>query len=179
MLDRLLEPAFVVRTLARAGMIHPERPDRLLRGLDALRRWGPTIAGGYASAAARRPDATALIDERGSLTFADVDRRAERDRARARRAGRSPGDGVAILARNHRGFIDATAGVAKLGANALYLNTMFAAPQITDVCEREQPVAIIHDEEFAELVSGAAEGRMRFVVVGRGPTPAARRRSRT
>ncbi len=171
MLNRLLEPAFVVRTLARAGMIRPERPDRLVRGLDALRRWGPTIAGGYAAAAARRPDATALIDERGLLRFAEVEQRANAVARGLSAAGVGPGDGVAILARNHRGFIDATAGVAKLGANALFLNTMFAAPQITDVCEREQPVAIIHDEEFRELVAPACEGRLRFVAWADEPDP--------
>ncbi len=171
MLNRLLEPAFVVRTLARAGMIRPERPDRLVRGLDALRRWGPTIAGGYAAAAARRPDATALIDELGPLRFAEVERRANAVARGLAAAGVGPGDGVAILARNHRGFIDATAGAAKLGANALFLNTMFATPQITDVCEREQPVAIIHDEEFRELVAPACEGRLRFVAWADEPDP--------
>ena len=46
---------------------------------------------------------------------------------------------------------------------------MFAAPQITDVCEREAPVAIVHDEEFAEFVAGASVGRKRFVAWNDGP----------
>ncbi len=37
------------------------------------------------------------------------------------------GDGVGIMCRNHRGFIEATVAVSKLGADALYLNTAFAA----------------------------------------------------
>ena len=32
------------------------------------------------------------------------------------------------MARNHRGFIEATLAAAKVGASSLYLNTMFAAP---------------------------------------------------
>ena len=163
MLSRLLEPAFVVRTLAGAGLIRPERPDRLVRGLDALRRWGPTVAGGYAAAAIRHPDSVALIDELGSLTFKQIDRRGNAVARGLSARGVRPGDGVAILARNHRGFVDATAGVAKLGANALYLNTMFAAPQIAEVCAREQPVALIHDQEFTGLAAAAAEGRERVV----------------
>lgn len=163
MLSRLLEPAFVVRTLAGAGLIRPERPDRLVRGLDALRRWGPTVAGGYAAAAIRHPDSVALIDELGSLTFKQIDRRGNAVARGLSARGVRPGDGVAILARNHRGFVDATVGVAKLGANALYLNTMFAAPQIAEVCAREQPVALIHDQEFTGLVAAAAEGRERVV----------------
>ena len=35
---------------------------------------------------------------------------------------------MAIMCRNHRGFIDATVACSKLGAHALYLNTAFAGP---------------------------------------------------
>ena len=67
------------------------------------------------------------------------------------------------MCRNHRGFIEATVACSKLGAGALYLNTAFAGPQIADVIAREDPVAVIYDEEFAELVGEGARGRMRFV----------------
>ena len=54
------------------------------------------------------------------------------------------------MCRNHRGFIDATVACSKLGAHALYLNTAFAGPQITEVVKREKPVALIYDAEFEE-----------------------------
>jgi fatty-acyl-CoA synthase len=73
------------------------------------------------------------------------------------------GDGVAIMCRNHRGFIDATVACSKLGAHSLYLNTAFAGPQITDVVKRESPRAIVFDEEFGELVADAAVRRKRFI----------------
>ena len=171
MLDRLAAPLFVARTFAGAGLIHPERPDRVVRALGKLRDWGPTIAGGYQAAAARRPDAIAIVDERGTLTFREIDERSNRLAHALAAEGIGPGDGVAILARNHRWFVDVSVALAKLGGRALYLNTMFAAPQITDVCEREEPVAIVHDAEFAEFVSGAAAGRLRFVAWHDGPDP--------
>ena len=37
------------------------------------------------------------------------------------------------MCRNHRGFIDAVVAARKLGANALFLNTAFAGPQLADV----------------------------------------------
>ena len=40
---------------------------------------------------------------------------------------------------------------------------MFAAPQITDVVQREQPKAIVYDEEFEALCDEAAQGLRRFV----------------
>ena len=81
----------------------------------------------------------------------------------SRRAGIGEKDGVAIMCRNHRGFIEATVACSKLGAGALYLNTAFAGPQIADVIEREDPVAVIYDEEFAELVRVGAAEKLRFV----------------
>ena len=53
----------------RAGLVRPVRPDRPPRALAAFRRWGATPAGGYAVAAILYPDADALIDERGALSF--------------------------------------------------------------------------------------------------------------
>ncbi len=67
------------------------------------------------------------------------------------------------MCRNHRGFVEATVACSKLGAGALYLNTAFAGPQITDVLAREDPVAVIYDDEFSALVSAEAAGRLRFV----------------
>ena len=43
------------------------------------------------------------------------------------------------MCRNHRGFVDATLAIAKLGADILYLNTAFAGPQLVEVLEREKP----------------------------------------
>jgi fatty-acyl-CoA synthase len=67
------------------------------------------------------------------------------------------------MCRNHRGFIDAYVAVSKLGANALFLNTAFSGPQITDVAKREEPKAIIFDHEFADLVKDAGKRRKRYI----------------
>jgi acyl-CoA synthetase (AMP-forming)/AMP-acid ligase II len=153
----------VARTLLDTGMFQPTRPDKALRSLSALRRWGPTPAAAYTGSAIRYPGRTALVDERGSLTFEEVHRRTNALARELQRAGVCEGDAVAIMCRNHRGFIDATVACSKLGAGALYLNTAFAGPQIKDVLERESPVAVIYDEEFAELVDEGAAGRLRFI----------------
>ena len=64
------DAAFAALTFARAGIARPSRPDRLVRAIAALERYGPTLAAGYRSCAARWPDTLAIIDERGTLTFA-------------------------------------------------------------------------------------------------------------
>jgi acyl-CoA synthetase (AMP-forming)/AMP-acid ligase II len=67
------------------------------------------------------------------------------------------------MCRNHRGFLEATFAVSKLGANSLFLNTAFAGPQLAEVVEREKPRAIIYDEEFSDLLAEAGKRRKRVV----------------
>jgi fatty-acyl-CoA synthase len=162
-IDQVGRKLFTARMLVETGMVRPVRPDRLVRMGLALAKWGPTPAAGYTAAAARHPDELAIIDELGALTFRDVHQRTNALAHALADRGINEGDAIAILCRNHRGFIDATVACSKLGVHALYLNTMFAGPQITDVCAREKPVAIIYDEEFKDLCADALAERQGFV----------------
>jgi len=161
--QKIGDAAFVVRTLAKSGMVAPERPDRALRALVALQRWGATPAAGYAANAARSPDRPAIHDDLGTLTFAEVDARTNALARGLRERGVGAGDGVAVLCRNHRGFIEAAIACSKLGANAICMNTGFAGPQIAEVCRREGLAALVYDEEFAETVKEAAAALAAFV----------------
>nr|WP_281386092.1 AMP-binding protein [Nocardioides luti] len=105
--------------------------------------------------AVRAPDQVGLIDEIGSLTYGEMHRRSNALARALAEQGVEEGDSVALMCRNHRGFVDATVAVAKLGADILYLNTAFAGPQLVDVLEREKPTVVIHDEEFTELLAKA------------------------
>jgi acyl-CoA synthetase (AMP-forming)/AMP-acid ligase II len=170
LLSQVTQKLFTARTLVEAGILRPTRPDKALRIANALRRWGPTPAAGYTAAAIRDPDGTAIVDELGTLTFDEVHRRTNALAHALSDAGVKEGDGVAIMCRNHRGFIDATVACSKLGAHSLYLNTAFAGPQITDVVKREKPIALVYDEEFEELTRDAGERRKRFIAWHDGDT---------
>jgi fatty-acyl-CoA synthase len=148
---------------SRARLMRPVRPDRPPRALAAVQRWGFTPAGGYAAAAALYPDAEAVIDERGSLTFREIDERSSRLANALSDAGVREGDGVGVMCRNHRGWVDALVALSKLGADAMLLNTAFAGPQLTEVVKREKPRAIVYDAEFEELLSAALTRRKGFV----------------
>src|SRR3954466_13680205 len=158
-LGQVLTKVFTVRTLAGAGLIQPMRPDKLARVALTMARWGPTPAAGYAAGAVRHPNATAIIDELGQLTWQEVHERTNGLAHALAERGIEEGDNVAILCRNHRGFVDITVALSKLGANGLFLNTGFAAPQIKEVSEREGAKAIVFAEEFEELVGEGLEGR--------------------
>jgi fatty-acyl-CoA synthase len=163
LLDTLSTKALTVRTLIQCGMFGPTRPDKLVRTLKAIRDWGPTVAAGYTASAIRYPDDVSIIDEAGSLTFAEVHRRTNALAHAWSDEGIVEGDNVALLCRNHRGFVEAMVACSKLGAHALFLNTAFAAPQLAEICEREQPRAIVYDEEFEQLIAGAARDRRRYI----------------
>lgn len=155
--------AFELKTFNDVGLIRPIRPDKLGRIAERYFRLGASPALGAAANAISVPDRVAIIDEAGSLTWERTHRRSNALARALRDEGVEMGDGVAILCRNHRYFIEATMACAKLGAVALYLNTAFAGPQLADVLEREKPAALIYDQEFTDLLSGAAGSVRRFV----------------
>jgi acyl-CoA synthetase (AMP-forming)/AMP-acid ligase II len=162
-LGPLPDVPFNLKTLMEAGVIRPMRPDKVARVFLELARWGASPAGGITGAAITNADGTMLMDEAGSLTFGEVHRRSNALARALAQEGVRAGDGVAIMARNHRGFIETTLAVSKLGANGLYMNTAFSGPQLVDVMEREGPAALVYDEEFAELLGEAKEDVRRYV----------------
>jgi fatty-acyl-CoA synthase len=147
------------KVVHRIGLTTPVRPDRMLGVVAALRQWGRTPAGLYAANAARDPSGVAIIDERETLTFAEIDRRSSIVAGELAARGVRTGDAVALLARNSGAFIVSMVAIAKLGADVLYANTGFAGPQLGDVLASENAAAIIADDEFADIVREHAGSR--------------------
>ncbi len=144
--------ATAVRIGRRSGLIGPVRPDRLVRMGRTISAWGPTPAAGVTISAIRHPNRIAVVDDRGAIDYAGLESRTNAIARGLANLGVKPGDSVGILCCNHRGFIEATLATSKLGADALFLNTGFAAPQLADVVTRERPRVLIHDESFSPLV---------------------------
>ena len=154
---------FEGRVLHEAGIVGPMRPDKALRVGRTFLRWGASPATGVAVAAIEHPHEIAIIDERGSLSWERLHRRSNALAHSFEALGVGPGDGIGVMARNHRGFLETTLATAKLGASALYLNTMFAGPQLIEVTRREEPKALVYDEEFVGLLDGVDDGIARIV----------------
>ncbi|MDT5281049.1 MAG: hypothetical protein QOJ20_2244 [Mycobacterium sp.] len=152
--DRLAETLGVVATMRRAGLIAPMRPDKYVRIAAAMQRENMGITSGFAAAAQRCPDRPGLVDELGTLTWREIDQRADA-LAAALQALAEPPKVIGIMARNHRGFVEALIAANRIGADVLLLNTSFAGPALAEVVQREDVDVVIYDDEFTTTVDRA------------------------
>jgi fatty-acyl-CoA synthase len=162
LLRRLPTEAQALMTIVQSGMVGPERADRVVAMVRTLERYGP-LGGAISVAAIRNGDRPAIIDERGSVTYTEMDRRSNAIANALRARGAHKEIGVGVLCRNHRGMFDASFGALKTGARVLYLNTDFAAPQAKEVCAREGVDMLIYDEEFSDVVGAVDAPKGRFL----------------
>jgi len=150
------------RKMFEAGALKIEPPQNIAAMLADIRRWGefgmiPALN------ARRNPNGLAVIDDDGDLTFKELDDAANAVANGLLGIGVKGGDGVALLIRNHRWFLIALYGAAKVGARLILLNSEFSGPQIKEVSEREGAKLIIFDDEYTKAVSAAEPelGRLR------------------
>jgi fatty-acyl-CoA synthase len=153
LLERAGDEAYFALLCVRSGLVAPELPHKLAQLLLGFERYG-MLGGAITAGAIRHGDQVAIIDERGELTYKELDRRSNALANAWRERGLKAGEGVAILARNHRGFLDALFAGAKCGARVILLNTSFAGPQIREVAEREGTDLLVYDDEYSETLEG-------------------------
>jgi fatty-acyl-CoA synthase len=143
--------------------VGPERPHRVAQLLLGFQRYG-LLGGACVAGALRHADRAVMIDERGELSYKELDERTNALANAWRERGLKAGEGVAILTRNHRGFLEAVFAAAKCGARVVLLNTSFAGPQIREVAGREGTDLLVYDDEYSETLEGIEDpprGRFR------------------
>lgn len=140
--------------LTASGMLKPASPLQLFNMARNARQMGRSVATLAMLAAVRFPNTAAIIDERGTLSYAQLDQRVKVIAgAMYTTYGIQAGDTVALMCRNHRGFVEAFVAAMRLGANVVLLNTDFPGPQLTQVLARHDLKLLVHDEEFNQHVS--------------------------
>ncbi|OBF28475.1 acyl-CoA synthetase [Mycobacterium sp. ACS1612] len=153
--DRLTETLGVVATMSRARLLAPMRPDKYLRIAQAMQRENMAVTSGFAAAAQRCPDRPGLVDELGTLTWRQIDQRADALAAALQALPGGPPNVLGLMARNHRGFVESLIAANRIGADVLLLNTSFAGPALAEVVQREGVDAVIYDEEFTDTIDRA------------------------
>jgi acyl-CoA synthetase (AMP-forming)/AMP-acid ligase II len=133
---------------ARSRVVPPLRPDLTLRQLDALRRDGLGLTGALAAAVAMDPDAVAVIDDEGTYRRGELADDARRLAAALADLGVGAGDRVGIGCRNSAGFVLALLALARLGADAVLLNTGAGPEQIARVVSAQRIRLLIADADL-------------------------------
>jgi fatty-acyl-CoA synthase len=152
--ERGLSELHYLRKIIESGTFRLENPLNYAAMAAEIGKWGEI--GMLPSFNARRtPHRAAIIDDAGELTYKELDEAANAVAHGLLAKGVKGGDGVAILARNHRWFAIAEFGCARVGARIILLNSSFSGPQIKEVSEREGAKLIIYDDEYTEDVSKA------------------------
>src|SRR5579875_638220 len=147
------DEAFYAAACVRSGVLGLEPPGRLARIGAVLVRHG-MIAGALGAGALRHPDRVAVRDDRGELTYGQLERRSNALAHAWRARGLRAGDGVGLLVRNHAGFLEAAFAAAKCGAKLVALNTAFAPPQVRDVIAREGVDLLVADDDLMAALDG-------------------------
>jgi len=158
--------AWAVAVSARAGLLGPFLPDQVIGMGLAVARYGRSLAGIFAAGAARTPRRLAVVDESGSLTYGELDDRTSTLAAGLADCGLDDGDRVGVLCRNHRGFVQASVALAKMGADTVYLNAGMAEPQLAEVFEREGGSALIIDPDLLPLAASVPRRVLRIAASG-------------
>jgi acyl-CoA synthetase (AMP-forming)/AMP-acid ligase II/uncharacterized protein YndB with AHSA1/START domain len=142
----------IAKTMIVSGVVRASRPDRGLRQLNSLAKWGFTLAGGLGAAAARSPSQIASIDRYGPLTFGEMAERTSGLASGLTAAGFSKNSKFAVLARNHSAMVECMVAASKLGADMVLLNTGLAARAIEEIVERHAVDAIFVDDDCESQV---------------------------
>ena len=145
-----MDASDVLGLLRRSGLLDPLRGSAVAAG---LARWGPSLAAGTMAGALRTPFAAAVIDERGCLTWSQLDRRTTRLARGIHGVGVGRGKTVGILCRNGSGFVVAAVAAAKAGLTPVLLNTGSSAAQLEEVLEREAVDLLLADDDRADELS--------------------------
>lgn len=153
-------------------LLRPLTPAQAVRAVALARRWGGSPATMVGLAAVRWPHRVAIVDDAGEVTYAELQRRADRlaghlAEAYDVRAGRA----LALMCRNHRGLVEGILAAGRLGADVLFVNTELPAHQLVATLERHRPAVVVHDDEFAPRLAEADDVPAFAVWAGDGPTP--------
>ncbi|MCR5978080.1 AMP-binding protein [Gordonia jinghuaiqii] len=160
------------KVLKRSGLLDPTRPKELLTTVKRAKVIGP-CASVVAHGADEYPEADAVVDERGELTFGQLNAQANALANSLLAAGIEPGSVIGVLARDHRGLLTTMSAAGKAGYRLAMMNTGFGKAQFVEVAQREKIVAMLYDEEFTDLADALPADTLRIVTWVDGERPIA------
>ncbi len=138
----------------RANTVLPERPDRIGRAVMAALPYGLGMLAAVAASAARYPGVPAIVAPGEQVTYRQLWRGAGALAKALADRGITPESRIGVLCRNAPAFGYAMLGAVRLGADVVFLNTSHGEGQLADTIGAEGLDVVLHDDEFAPLVTG-------------------------
>ncbi|MCK0438415.1 acyl-CoA synthetase [Gordonia alkaliphila] len=169
-IESLSDAVGAVKVMSGSGAIDLSNPKRVIGMVKSNKLIGPT-ATVLAHKAIDIPDAPAVSDEHGTLTWAEFDAQVNMLGNAFLGAGLRPGSVVGIIARDHRAVPMALCAAGRSGVRLAMMNTGFGATQFAEVATREGVEAILYDEEFSELADTLPDDLLRIVTWTDGEQP--------
>ncbi|WP_068271953.1 acyl-CoA synthetase [Aldersonia kunmingensis] len=146
------EAVKAIRVLVKRGLIDPKHPGQLISMAVEGNKFGP-MAAMARSGARRYGESPALADEKGELTYREIDEQSNSIARGLAELGATADSTIGLLARDHRGLTLGLTSSGKLGARIVLMNTGFGKSQFAEVVEREHVDFLLHDEEFTALAN--------------------------
>ncbi|WP_206506078.1 non-ribosomal peptide synthetase [Streptomyces chrestomyceticus] len=113
-----------------------------------------TVPAVFAEAAARRPDAPAVVSGALTLTYRELDARANQYAHHLHAQGVGPGDRVAVLLPRTAELVTVLLGIAKAGAVAVPVDTGYPAERVRHLLEDSAPALVVTETATREALDG-------------------------
>jgi acyl-CoA synthetase (AMP-forming)/AMP-acid ligase II len=113
------------------------------------------------------PDAAACTFQGRSITYRELDARANCIAQGLIAEGIRPGDRVAVLAKNSDTFLEITVGILKAGGVLLPLNWRLAPPEVAFILEHGEAKLVFSENEFLSTASDANAGARKIISMGK------------
>jgi fatty-acyl-CoA synthase len=155
----------VMKRLREAGAVSPRSPLAVAKAFPWLIGRGPSLGIVSQMNSVTLQHKIAIYDRNGSVTWTELDLRANRAANLFRDLGLRGNDRVALLLRNGREIVEATLGAQKLGIVACPLNTWAKTKELQATLENSRAKVLVYDTAHAEQVAScASEGMTTFFV---------------
>lgn len=115
--------------------------------------------GMFAASAGANPDADALVTEKCTLSYCELEARSARMAGGLAAGGIRPGDRVALLIGNRPAYVEALLACQRIGAVTVPLNPRQRAPEIAFALNQCGAAALIFEYELASNLPEKAEIR--------------------
>ncbi|MBV7281749.1 MULTISPECIES: AMP-binding protein [unclassified Corynebacterium] len=140
-----------IKPLKKTGVLRNRSLSGWKDTLTAVGRWGLSITSLVEQSTVEFGDRTAIIDDFGELTFAELREQARNMAINLALNGVKEGDMIAIQARNSRGIILPLAAAGYIGAQPMIVNPASSTTQITNIFNAYGADVFIVDAEYAEV----------------------------